>query len=273
MALTGTAPSATLLAAADPQAQVDTLLADPAFVEQFARYVNSQLNADPGATPAEDATYWLAKHVLTTGKPWHELFDGKYNFTVTAGATPPVTVVDDANGLGYFRTRPWMVRYAGNEEAGYRLQAAYRIQQNIIGIDVTATTNAPNVDTSSVGREAGGCRGCHYDAYFALDKAARVLSKKAGTDPMNPTFTPPTEGPQTFLDGRTITDDAGLVAALVSSTDHKFRTCRLAFQYLYGRAEATCESDLFDACVDAYTSTGDVRAAVRTIAQDPGFCE
>jgi len=276
MSLTGKAADPALLAAPDPQAQIDALLATPSFAEQYARFINSQLNPEPGMTPADDATYWVAKHVLTNNKPWHELFDGKYTVeAVPGGGGTPATarVVDDPAGLGYFRSRPWMVRYAGNEEEGYRLVAAYRMQQNIIGIDVTATTNAPNVDTSASGRLSGGCRGCHYDAYFALDKVAKVLSRKTGADPDNPTFVAPTEGPQQVLDGRMIANDAELVSALVGSTDHKFRTCRLAFQFLYGRAEATCESDLFDACVDAYTSTGDVRAAVRTIAQDPSFCE
>jgi hypothetical protein len=164
-----------------------------------------------------------------------------------------------------------MVRYAGNEEDGYRLSAAFRIQQNIIGLDVGAVTSSPGTDISATGRMANGCRGCHYDSYFALDKVAKVLSRKSGPDD-NPTFTPPTEGPQSVLDGQ-ITDDASLVATLVNSTEHKFQTCRLAFMFAYGRAEATCESALFDACVDAYAASGDIRDTLRTITKDPGYCE
>lgn len=275
LALTGRAPSEALLAELDPQSKIDELLADPAFVEQFARYVNSEMNPEPGETPAADATYFLAKHVLENNRPWRELFDGPYTIEAVpaAGGNPATArVVADANGLGYFRSRPWMVRYAGNEEDGYRLNAAYRIQQNIIGLDVGAVTSAPGTDISSTGRMAGACRGCHYDSYFALDKVAKVLSRKTGPDG-NPTFTPPTEGPQQLLDGRMVASDAELVAALVESTDHKFRTCRLAFQFLYGRGEATCEAQLFDACMDAYTATGDVRDALRTIAKDDSYCE
>ncbi len=102
-------------------------------------------------------------------------------------------VVADPAGLGYFRSRPWMVRYAGNEEEGYRLNAAFRIQQNIIGLDVGAVTNAPGVDISATGRMAAGCRSCHYDSYFALDKVAKILSRKTGPDD-NPTFTGGTGG-------------------------------------------------------------------------------
>ena len=60
---------------------------------------------------------------------------------------------------------------------------------------------------------------------------------------------------------------------VLSDQSREFRTCRLAFQYLYGRPEANCESALFDRCIDAYTETGDIRAALRTIATDESFCE
>jgi hypothetical protein len=275
LSLTGQAPSDALLADPDPQSKVDALLLDPAFIDQFSRFMNSKLNPEPGMTPASDATYFLAKHVLESGKPWRELFDGKYRVEAVpaAGGNPATArVVDDAEGLGYFRSRPWMVRYAGNEEDGYRLNAAFRIQQNIIGLDVGAVTSQPGTDISATGRMATGCRGCHYDMYFALDKVAKVLSKRSGPDD-NIVFVPPTEGPQQLLDGRMIANDAELVKALVESTDHKFRTCRLAFEFLYGRGEATCEAALFDQCIDAYTATGDVRDALRTVAKDPGYCE
>jgi hypothetical protein len=275
LALTGRSASAELLADSNPQSRVDELLGSALFVEQFSRFVNSKLNDDPGETPAEDASYFLARHILQNRRPWRELFDGPYRVEpqpASDGNPATARVVDDPQGLGYFRSRPWMVRYAGDEEQGYRLNAAFRVQQNIIGLSVDAVTSVPGVDASASGRLAAGCRGCHYDSYFALDKVAKILSRRQGTgDSM--TFVPPSEGPQQILGGRTIANDAELVRALVESVDHQFRTCRLAFEYLYGRPEATCEAELFDQCVDAYAATGDVRAALKTIAQDPGFCE
>jgi hypothetical protein len=166
--------------------------------------------------------------------------------------------VTSARGPGWFATPATRKR-------------AFRIQQNIIGLDVGAVTNAPGVDVSATGRMSNDCRGCHYDPYFALDKVAKVLSKRADTNPI--TFTAPTEGPQQILDGKTIANDGELVSALLDSTDYKFRTCRMAFIFLYGRPEASCESALFDRCVDDFTQTGDIRTALRTIAADPGFCE
>lgn len=275
IALTGQPPSPALLSSPDPQSQIDTLLADEAFVEQFARFINSELNPEPGESPAADATYYLARHVLENKRPWHELFDGPYRIEpvpAANGNAATAMVVADPDGLGYFRSRPWMVRYAGNEEQGYLLNAAYRIQQNIIGLDLSAVTTAPDADISANGRAGTACRGCHYDSYFALDKVAKILPRRTGPDD-NPTFTPPNEGAQALLDGRMLASDKDLVTALVGSTDHKFRTCRLAFQFTYGRAEASCESDLFDACIDTYTQTGDVRAALRTIAADASYCE
>lgn len=277
-AFTGKPPDAALSSAADPQAQVDMLMADPAFVEQFARFVNSELNPEPAdtATPQQDATYYLAKYVLENNKPWHELFDGQYNVRgVAATSTTPATaeVVADANGLGYFRSRPWLVRYAGNEETGLALSRAYRMQQNITGLDVAAVTNAPTVDVSATGRMATGCKGCHYDPWFALDKVASILTKKDVSNTTGTTFVAKPAESATILDNQVIHDDKELVQALLGSVDADFRVCRLAFQYLYGRPEANCEAPIFDACIDAYTSTGDVRAALRAVAQDPGYCE
>lgn len=273
LALTGQSPSAELLAAADPQAEVDALLASDAFVESFARFVNSKLNDDPGMTPAEDATYFLARHILTQNRPWHELFDGPYRVrAVQVDGKASAEVVDDANGLGYFRSRPWMVRYAGNEEDGYRLSSAYRIMQNIIGLDISAVQNAPDVDISAEGRMAPACRGCHYDPYFALDKVAKILSRRQG-EGADMTFVPPDEGPQEILNGQMISNDEELVAALVESVDFRYRSCRLAFQYVYGRNENTCEAPLFDECMDAFTESGEIRAAIRTLVTDPAFCE
>jgi len=270
LALTGKAADAALIANADPQSQVDALLETPEFVEQFSRYINSQFNPEPGDLVFRDSSYFLSKHVLQNHRPWHELFDGPYD--VVADGNGGGTVVDNPDGLGYFRSRPWMVRYAGNEEQGLRLVAAFRIQQNVIGLDVTAVTNAPDVDISANGRKAAGCAGCHYDPYFALDKVAAILTRKSGPAD-NPTFIAPIGPAQSILGGQMIANDKQLVTALVNSTDHRFNTCRLAFTYLYGRPEASCEAPLFDACIDAYEQTNDIRAALKTIAKDDSFCE
>ena len=273
-ALLGRAPSPELLASPDPQAEVDALLRENAFIGNFSRFVNSRLNDEPGEIPAADATFFLVRHILRNDRPWREVFDGPYRVEPAENnnGNPTARVVDDPDGLGYFRSPVWMRRYAGNEEDGYRLTAAYRIMQNTIGLDVSAVNTAPDQDLSATGRMAAACRGCHYDSFFALDHAARVLSRRSGEgDDM--TFIPPNEGPQQLLDGRTIANDAELVATLVDSVDFRFRTCRLVFEYAYGRAENSCEAPLFDACVDAFEQTGDVRDALATIVRDPSFCE
>jgi hypothetical protein len=265
IAFLGKSASPDLMAAPDPQAAVDTLLKDPAFIERFARFVNAEMNPEPGMLPGEDAAYTLSKFILTDGSvPWKDMFVGPYDVTDT--------VTPDPNGLGYFRSDAWMKRYAGNELAGYRLSSAYRILQNTTGLQLTATTNVEGVDLSADGRKSPACAGCHYNGWFALDLVARTLSKRKGTGDKI-TFTPPTEGPQTILGGQQIADDKSLVEALVASDDFKFHTCRLAFQFLYGRAETTCEGQVFDKCIDAFGASGTMQSALGAIAKDPGFCQ
>jgi hypothetical protein len=264
VAFLGKSAAPDLFAAADPQEKVSGLLADPQFVERFARFVNAELNDEPGETIPEDASYTLAKYVLTNDKPWKDMFVGKYDVTDTVAA--------DATGLGYFRSDAWMRRYAGNETAGYRIVAAYRILQNTTGLELTATTNVDGVDLSAKGREAPACAGCHFQKWYALDKVARVLSKRQGTG-ANMTFVAPTDGPQQILDGQTITNDQQLVESLVASEDFTFNVCRLAFKYLYGRAETTCEGVVFDKCIDSFKGSGSMKDAIAAIAKDPTFCQ
>jgi hypothetical protein len=272
--LLGQSPTLELLSEPDPQSRIDALLADPAFHERFARFVNRSFNEDPGLVPAEDASYWLSRKVIAENLPWRELFVGKYRVRGFAGADgkPTAEVIDDPEGLGYFRSPFWMRRYAGNEEAGYRLVSAYRIMQNTIGLDLVGVDSSPDIDPTAEGRMATECRGCHYEGPFALDLVARTLSKRSGPDD-NITFVPSDEGPQTILGGQTIANDAELVAALTDSVDFKFRACRLAFKFLYGRSENQCEAELFDECMASFEATGTMQAALRTVAADPGFCE
>lgn len=265
--LTGRSPDAALLANAAPQSQVDAMLQSTAFIERFSRYVNSRFNDEPGASSAEDATYHMARHVLTNRLPWSDMFLGAFRVDTVNNA---VTVVPDANGLGYLRSPAWLLRYAGNEEAGIKLNTAYRILNNTTGITLTAAVVVPGLDVSASGRQNAACAGCHYDSWFALDRVASVLTKRVGTG-ANTRFEAPTAGPQQLL-GRTISDDKGLVTALVNSTDFEFNTCRLAFGFVYGRKELACEGPLFDKCVDAFRAQRTMQSAVAAITKDPSFC-
>ena len=264
IALHGAAPTTALLTNPSPQDQVDAMLGDPVFAERFARFTNSEFNPQPGVNAAEDASYTLAKYVLTNKKPWSELFVGGYDVTNT--------VAVDAAGLGYFRSDAWLRRYAGNEPAGYRLSGAYRILQNTTGLQLTAVTNVAGVDLSATGRQAAACAGCHYQNWYALDKVAKILSRRKGMG-ANMTFLDPSEGPQQILGGKTIANDKELVTSLVDSTNFKVNACRLAFKYLYGRIENTCEAQVFERCVDAFTKEQTMQSAVAAVAKDPTFCQ
>lgn len=273
VAFLGTSPAADLLQATDPQSKVDQLIVDPNFQERFARYINSIMNDAPGATTEEDAAYHLSKYVLQNGKPWKDLFTGPYNITATGAANNrTVSVQADANGLGFFRTQPWLLRYAGNELTGIKLNTAYRLQNNVLGLTLTATTNAPGADVSASGRQAAACRGCHYDGWYALDKTAALLSK-VQRQGQNVTFTPADGQAKDALGGLMLKDDKELVTAMVDSEQFSFNACRTVFKYLYGREENSCEGAVFDQCMEALKSSGMIQSALSTVAKDPGFCQ
>ncbi len=267
IALTGRSPDARLVAAADPQAGVDAMIGSPEFAEGFARFVNAELNGGPSASASDDPVYWLAKHVVENDRPWSDMFVGPYAITAT---TDGMEISDDADGLGYFRSDAWRKRYAGNEEQGYMLVAAFRILQNTTGLELVPSVGNPGDDRSDSGRKATACVGCHYDAWFALDTSAKLLPKRKGQGETM-TFTKSTEGPQKLL-GKTLDDDRAFVTTLVASDAWRFNQCRTIFKYVYGRPENQCEASVFDACVDALTEQKTVRAAALAVAKDPAFC-
>ncbi len=271
IALTGKAPDVNLLTSVDPQAQADALIDTVDFVERFARFTNTSFNRNPGATSEEDAPYYVAWEVLSQRKQWKDLFIGQYR--VEKNASEAIVVVNDPNGLGYLRSPAWLRRYAGNEPNGVKLSTAYRIFNNVIGLKLVPSTNAPSVDITATGRQASGCRACHFDGIFALDTAASVLTKRVGTG-ATMTFTPPTvTGPVTMLGGIQVQDDKSLVTALVNSESFNFRTCRMAFQFLYGRGENQCEGPVFDRCMKEFRTKGTLQSAVASVAKDPSFCQ
>jgi hypothetical protein len=269
IALLGKSPSAALLANANPQATIDQMVASPVFIERFARFVNATFNELPGATAADDSAYHLARYVLQNNRPWEELFIGQYTLNGTGDA---VTVAADPAGIGYFRNRAWMTRYAGNEIGGVRIQAAYRMMQNVIGLKLVATTNAPDADISATGRQAATCRACHYDSWFALDKVASVLGKREGMA-ATATFTPYSGPPQTLLGGLSIGSEKELVTALTRSVAFEFRSCRLAFLFLYGRNEQTCEAPVFDACMQTFKANKTIQSAIKVVASSQAYCQ
>lgn len=270
VAIVGKAPSAALLSSVDPQAQADQLLDTVDFVERFARFTNASFNRAPGATAEEDAPYYLAWELLSRRRPWKELFLGPYR--VEKNASDAVVVVNDPNGLGYFRSPAWRRRYAGNEPNGVLLSTAYRIMHNVVGLKLVPSTNAADADITAAGRTAAGCRACHYDGMFALDVAASVLGRRVGTGAAM-TFSPPPGTPATLLGGVTVKDDKELVTALVESEAFRFRTCRLAFEFLYGRKENRCEGPAFDRCMKEFRTEQTMQAALAAVVKDPTFCQ
>jgi hypothetical protein len=267
MALIGDSPDAALVTSSNPQGAVDGMVQSPEFMERFARFMNSEVSGSPSPTPGNDPVYYLAQYVLTQNKPWSDLFIGPYGLTATADG---VTVTNDPNGAGYFRSLLWRKKFAGNEEQGTMLVAAFRMVQNTTGLELKASVGNAGEDRGLDGRKATACKGCHFDEWYALDKIATLLPTRQGTgDAM--TFVPPTAGPQPLL-GKTIKDDKELLETLVASDGWRFNQCRRVFKFLYGRPENQCEAKVFDACVDKLAQKQDIKAAVAVVAKDPSFC-
>lgn len=267
----GLAPTTELLVNPRPQDAAATMVQTPEFIERYASFLNAEFNPFPGETAAGDLPYYLAKHVLSEGLPYHELFDGKFDLVVNATSGAIVVNPSDA-GLGYFRSRGWLVRYAGNEPSGLRLTAAYRIMQNIVGLKLVAQNNADGKSLDADGRKASACAGCHYQGWSALDPIASILTRRRGTG-IDMDFAKPI-ATSVDIAGQKVQNDAEFVALLVRSNEFAFRACRLGFKYLRGRTESACDAAMFDACVDALRSErGTIQAGLVAMAQRPEFCQ
>jgi hypothetical protein len=267
IALTGKSPDAAVFATKEVGPAVDRLLASPDFADRYARFTNAETNGAPAAA-SEDPVYFLAKHVIANDKPWSDLFTGKYRIDPIEGG---MRVSDDPAGLGYFRSDAWLKRYAGNEPDGVMLSAAFRIFQNTTGLELSASVGNPDDDRTAKGRSTGVCKSCHFQDWYALDTAAKLLPTKKGED-MAITFSPPTAGPQQLL-GKALADDRALVETLVGSDAWRFAQCRNVFKFMFGRQENKCEAVAFDRCVEALTNQKTIRAAVAALAKDPSVCK
>jgi hypothetical protein len=264
IALLGQSPDSSLLSAKDPQASVDSMIGSSAFVDRFANFINSELNSSPSDNAANEPVYYLARQVISEKKPWTDLFIGQYDVRPTDTG---MEVVSDPNGVGYFRSQAWRKKYAGNDEEGTMLVAAFRMTQNTTGLTLTPSVGEAGEKRGVEARKADACKGCHFDSWYAIDIVARLLDRKNEDG----TLTPRTDGPQQLL-GKTISSDKEYIETLVASDAWKFNQCRRVYKFLYGRPENQCEAKTFDACVDALKDKKTIQAAVATVAKDPSFC-
>jgi len=253
-----------------PQAQVRELLKKPEVVTTFAHFVNSRFNDLPGDRPEDDPVIPMIRYVFSNDLPWRDVFVGRVKF-VGAGGYPRIEADPTAPALGYFASLPWQKRYAGNEEAGWMLQAAYRTLQNTTGLALEPSPVNGQGDATATGRERAECRSCHYDTAWALDKVARLLPVRVGLG-NRAVITQKPVTPQVLFGGATITDHEQLVQALVTSQAFTFWSCRLAFEFTFGRPESSCEAPLFDACADTLERTGRMQDALATLLESPAFC-
>ena len=109
-------------------------------------------------------------------------------------------------------------------------------------------------------------------AVFIFAKLRSVLGTRTGMGDTT-RFTPPSGSPQVILGGVSVSNDRELVEALVANEAFDVHACRLAYRYLHGRDEVSCEGPVFDQCVDAFKKEKRITTALAVVAKDPGFCE
>ena len=261
--------SLTSLAGATPQARVRTWLESRDAITTFAGFINSRFNSQPGANLAEEGVPAAVRFILTNKKPWKELFVGRYtinhtNNIIMENATVPA--------LGYFGSLGWQKRYLGNAPDGLMLSAGYRTMQNVVGFKLIPSPQNGEGDATATGRERAECRGCHFDSPYGLDLVARLLPRKIGMGGGARAEKVPVT-PQTLFNGIQVRDHEHLLEVLTASDAFLFRTCRLAFEFVYGRPESACEAPMFDRCVDAFARTGMMQDALASYLEDPQYCE
>ena len=270
IALAGRLPLAAESALQDDQAFRTAVMNSDDFRDRFASYLMRELNNAPAEDRFQDALYTMTVDVLKERRPFSDLFKGKLTIKLSP-TTARYYVTDDPDGLGYFRTSGWMVRYAGNEGEGIRLTTAYRVMHNLTGMKLTAVNNAEAGDVSKKGRESPHCRGCHYDGWAPLDPIAALFGKRRGIG-ASIEFLPPDPGVSATVAGHVVKSDRELVELLVASNDYKVRMCRLMFKFVYGRDETSCEAPVFDRCVDVLNAEDSAVKALDTLVSQGGFC-
>ena len=77
----------------------------------------------------------------------------------------------------------------------------------------------------------------------------------------------------TMLGGIQVSNDKEFVTALTNSESFNFRTCRMAFEFLYGRRENRCEGPVFDRCMKEFRTQGTLQSAVASVVKDNSFCQ
>lgn len=248
------------------------LLKTEAFYNEFARFINAQFKEEPGGL-AQDAPFFIVKHVLQNQLPWKQVFLGPFDLKNKSKKNnqPKFQVVEDEKGLGYFKVKAFQNLYAGNEETGLKLVMAYRIYHNVVGLNLMANNATSENDAGLATRESASCRGCHFENWYALDKAADVLSRTVRKGNHISHVEPP-KGAKLALGDRVVRNQKELIEALVASEMFSFHACRLAFRFVYGRDELLCEGEIFDRCVDAFERQGMIQDGLKSLIQSPGMC-
>lgn len=217
-------------------ALVEEQLQSPEFIALFASFINTRFNRGLSMSAEEDAVFYVVSHVLENDLPWSDVYLGAWAWGGPSGY-PQLT--DDPSGISYFTAPGWVRRYAGNDIDGAMLFAAYRVVQNTTGIVLVPSPFNADQNSDYEGRQRQPCASCHLESALALDKIAAFFPTREGFGNAM-VLTPPANTEQELLNGRSYTNLRELLGGLLQTDDYRFWTCRLVFEYTYGRPESAC---------------------------------
>lgn len=284
--LYGRSATATELQMSNPLANVDAMILEEEFQENFAEFVNAHMNWLPAEGRNNNPVYMGVTRYLFTPRqnsghateyPWKNLFTEGYR--PYDGGFNPQDMEEGAGGQrasGYFSDKGWKKTYKGNEEEGIKLRTAYLILNNQIGLNLEALTvsNSGGSGKSDRTDPNAVCYGCHVASDYGLDNIASILPRvnRETSDAQNFNEKPAESNSQVVY-GQTVTDLKSLTAVLAERPEFFTNACAIAFEFSFGRERRGPDREVFDGCVEAFTESGYITTAVKYFVESDYFCK
>jgi hypothetical protein len=175
-----------------------------------------------------------------------------------------------APAIGVYNSSIWQRVYLGAAPDGAMLRGAYNIVHATTGVELLPSAANMTGDNSATGRRRPECAACHYSSPYALDHFAALLPFRR--DLATYRVVAQTPVPQALLDGRTYASIDEALEVITNSAHFRFWTCQLLFRFATGRPARACESQIFQSCLVAMESSGNLRDAILPIITSPEFC-
>lgn len=283
--LYGRSATAAELNISEPLNQLDSMILEEEFTENFGNFVNAHMNWLPAEGRNNNPVYMGVTRYLfmprqnsghATEYPWKNLFTEGYR--PYDGGFNPQDIEEGAGGQrasGYFSDKNWKKTYKGNEEGGIKIRTAYLILNNQIGLNLEAlTVNASGGSGLSARQNPESvCYSCHFRTEYGLDKIASILPlvNRETSDAQNFNEKPASSNSQEIY-GQTVTELKDLTALLAERPEFFTNACSIAFEFVFGREHRGADREIFEACVPIFQESGYITTAVKYFVESDYFC-